>query len=82
MTKSDHGASSLEGRVTSDPATFGGRPIIRGTRVKVQDILDLLAHGATVEEICEDFPYLEEADIRASLAYAASAIDHPVIAAQ
>lgn len=69
-------------RITSVKGVCGGRPIIRGTRMRVQDILDLLANGATVEEIVEDFPYLEDADVRAALAYAAEALDHPVIAAQ
>ena len=64
-----------------DPAVCGGRPVIRGTRVHVADILDLLAAGASAAEILQDFDYLTEADIRAALAYAAQATSHRVIKA-
>lgn len=74
--------SDLLARVTIDPAQCGGRPCLRGTRMRVQDVLDMLAGGASAEEILADFPYLEPDDIRASLAYAAAAIrDTAVIAA-
>ncbi len=68
-------------RVTIDPEVCGGRPCIRGLRIRVKDILDMLAGGATREEILTDYPYIEDADITAALQYAARAIDHPVIAA-
>ena len=71
-------ASHLE-RITSDPAILGGRPCIRGMRVRVKDILDLLASGATRDEILADYPYLESDDIAAALEYAAQHVDHPVI---
>lgn len=60
---------------------MGGRPCIRGMRIRVRDVLDMLAGGATAEQILEDFPDLEADDIRASIAYAAAQIDHPVIVA-
>jgi uncharacterized protein (DUF433 family) len=66
-------------RITTDPEIFGGRPCIRGMRVRVKDILDMLAGGATRAEILDDFPYLEEGDIAAALEYAAQHVDHPVI---
>ena len=66
-------------RITSDPEICGGRPCIRGQRIRVTDILDLLAGGATRAEILSDFPYLEEDDITAALEYAARAVDHPII---
>jgi uncharacterized protein (DUF433 family) len=66
-------------RVTNDPDVLGGRPAIRGLRVGVSDVLDLLAAGASREEILADFPYLEADDISAALEYAARAIDHRVI---
>ena len=66
-------------RITSDPEICGGRPCIRGQRIRVTDILDLLAGGASRAEILGDFPYLEEDDITAALEYAARALDHPVI---
>jgi len=66
-------------RITINPRQCGGRPCIRGMRIRVTDILDLLAAGASHEEILEDFPYLEPQDIRASLEYAARQIDHSVL---
>lgn len=61
--------SDLLSRVTLDPQQCGGRPCLRGTRMRVQDVLDMLAGGATAEEILADFPYLEADDIRASIAH-------------
>jgi uncharacterized protein (DUF433 family) len=66
-------------RITSDPQVCGGRPCIRGQRIRVSDILDMLAGGASRTEILADFPYLEEDDITAALEYASRALDHPVI---
>jgi uncharacterized protein (DUF433 family) len=71
--------SSLLDRITSDPAVLGGRPCIRGMRIRVVDILDMLAAGAERSEILEDYPYLEEEDIAAALEYAAQQSDHPII---
>lgn len=68
-------------RITIDPEVCGGRPCIRGLRIRVKDILDMLAGGATRQEILADYPYLEDQDITAALEYAARATDHPVIAA-
>lgn len=65
-------------RITVDPDVFGGRPCVRGLRVRVRDILDMLAAGGTPTEIRADFPYLEADDIGAALEYAARHIDHPV----
>jgi uncharacterized protein (DUF433 family) len=66
-------------RITSDPAVCSGKPCIRGMRVRVKDVLDLLGAGATRQEILADYPYLEDEDITAALAYAASQADHPVL---
>lgn len=57
-------------RITIRPDQCGGRPCLRGLRVRVQDVLDLLAAGASREEILADYPYLEDGDITAALAYA------------
>lgn len=73
--------SALTDRITIDPDKCGGRPCIRGLRIRVHDILALLASGATREEILRDYPYLENDDISAALEYAARATDHPVIMA-
>ena len=68
-------------RITFDPAQCGGRPCIRGMRIRVKDVLDMLAAGATEDEILVDYPYLEREDIRACLAFAAAEMDHPVLPA-
>jgi uncharacterized protein (DUF433 family) len=73
--------SALLQRITIDPEKCGGRPCIRGLRIRVQDIVGLLASGASREEILEDYPYLEDDDISAALQYAARALDHPIIQA-
>ena len=65
-------------RITINPLQCGGRPCIRGLRVRVKDILDLLAAGVPEAEILEDFPYLESDDIRAALEFAAGQSDHPI----
>ena len=71
--------SELLSRITIKTGMMGGKPTIRGMRFPVKDILEMLASGMSHEEILEDFPYLEEADIRASLYYAALKLSHPVI---
>lgn len=58
-------------RIAVDPAICGGRPIVAGTRVRVTDVLEMLAGGASPAEIAADFPYLSEDDARAVLAFAA-----------
>jgi uncharacterized protein (DUF433 family) len=68
-------------RITFNPNQCGGRPCIRGMRIRVKEVLDMLAGGATEEEILQDFPYLEAADIRACLEYAAAQVDHAVVLA-
>jgi len=65
-------------RITIDPKQCGGRPCIRGMRIRVKDVLDLLAAKVPREEILEDFPYLEDEDIDASIQYAAAQADHPI----
>jgi uncharacterized protein (DUF433 family) len=61
----------LLSRITADPAKMHGRPSIRGMRIRVIDILDNLAHGATREDILRSFPELESEDIDAALLYSA-----------
>ena len=68
-------------RITIRPEQCGGRPCLRGLRIRVTDILDLLAAGAGREEILADYPYLEDGDITAALEYAAKQSDHPVLSA-
>ncbi|PXA79633.1 hypothetical protein DMC25_21675 [Caulobacter sp. D4A] len=69
-------------RITIEPGKAGGRPCIRGLRVRVQDVLEMLAAGMTSAEVLQEYPYLEPDDIRAALAYAAAAVaDTAVVAA-
>lgn len=71
--------NDLLARITFDPAVCGGRPCIRGYRLRVRDVLDMLARGASEAEILADYAFLEPDDIRACLAYAAAQMDHPVL---
>ncbi len=66
-------------RIAIDPGQCGGRPSIRALRIRVKDVLDLLAASATRDEILEDYPFLEDGDITAALEYAARQSDHPVL---
>ncbi len=66
-------------RVTFNPDQCSGRPCIRGMRIRVKDVLDMLAAGATEAKILESYPYLEREDIQASLEYAARQVDHAVL---
>lgn len=66
-------------RITIDPEQCGGRACIRGMRIRVKDILDLLAAGVAQETILRDYPYLELEDIQAALEYVAVQADHPVL---
>lgn len=68
-------------RISIDPTVCGGRPVVAGTRMRVTDVLEMLAGGASLTEIVGDFPYISEADVRGVLAYAAAAADHPVVLA-
>ena len=66
-------------RITAEPGKCGGRPCIRGLRIRVKDVLELLAHGASWEEILEDYPDLEAGDIQACLEFAAARDSHAMI---
>ena len=68
-------------RIAIDPDVCGGRPIVAGTRMRVADVLDALASGATIDELVADFPYLTHENIIACLAYGARAVDHAVVQA-
>lgn len=68
-------------RITINPEQCGGRPCIRGMRIRVVDILDLLAAGLSAEQVIEEMPDLVMDDLKAALQYAARRLDHPVLAA-
>lgn len=66
-------------RITVEPGKCGGRPCVRGKRLRVTDVLELLSHGATHAEILRDYSFLEEEDILACIAYASRLTDHLVL---
>lgn len=71
--------AELRQRITVDPGVSGGRPCLRDTRVRVKDILELLAAGVSREEILTVYLYLEDEDIAAALLYAAREANHSVV---
>ena len=71
----------LLNRITVNPAQCGGRPCVRGMRIRVSDILDLYAAGLSAEEILKELPDLEPEDLKACLQFAVRRLDHPLIAA-
>jgi uncharacterized protein (DUF433 family) len=72
----------LANRITTNPGIFNGKPIIRGMRFPVADVLGYLAAGMTFDEILADFPYLEREDIVAALEYAQKKVNHSIITVQ
>ncbi len=73
--------AELMDRITVDPEQCGGRPCVRGMRIRVSDVLDLLANGLSPEEIIGEMPDLELEDVRASLRFASRRLNHPIVAA-
>jgi uncharacterized protein (DUF433 family) len=71
----------IDDRIAFDAEICGGRPHIRGTRIRVSDIVAALSEGESVEELLNDFPYLTREDVLASLQYAATAVDHRILVA-
>ena len=69
----------LAERITVNPAQCGGRPCIRGMRIRVTDVLELLAAGLSADQVIEELPDLEPDDVRAALQFAARRMDHPVL---
>jgi uncharacterized protein (DUF433 family) len=72
---------NLLDRITVNPAQCGGRPCIRGYRIRVIDVLDLLGAGLSVDEVLEEFENLEREDIQAVMQYASLRMRSPVLAA-
>ena len=66
-------------RIISDPGVLGGKPVVEGTRMSVEQILGLLAKGMTVEGVCEAYPILAPEDVRAALAWAQAALRNDVV---
>lgn len=74
------GGVDIANRITTDPRQCGGRPCIRGMRIRVTDVLDLLGAGLSQEAILDEMPDLEVDDITACIQFASRRIDHPVLA--
>ena len=73
--------ASLAKRITVNPQQCGGQPCVRGMRIRVADVLDLLAAGLSPAQVLKEFPDLEPEDIKACLRYASQRLSHPVLAA-
>ncbi|MBU2446366.1 MAG: DUF433 domain-containing protein [Bacteroidetes bacterium] len=71
--------NKLISRITVNPEQCGGRPCIRGMRIRVQDVLDLFASGLSAEQILEELPDLEHEDLHACLYFAAKKLEHPIL---
>ena len=71
---------NLSERITVNSRQCGGRPCVRGMRIRVSDVLDLFASGLTAMQILEEMPDLEADDLKACLQYARRRIDHAVLA--
>ena len=72
---------NLLDRITSNPRQCGGRPCVRGMRIRVTDVLELLETGLTPAQVLEEMPDLEVEDIRACVAFARRRVEHPVLVA-
>jgi uncharacterized protein (DUF433 family) len=72
---------ALAERITVNPEQCGGRPCVRGLRIRVTDVLDLLASGVSPEQVLEELPDLEPGDVSACLRFASRRLDHPIVAA-
>jgi uncharacterized protein (DUF433 family) len=68
-------------RITVNPRQCGGRPCVRGMRIRVSDVLDLFAAGLSAEQLLEEMPDLESEDLQACLRFASRSLDHPVLVA-
>jgi uncharacterized protein (DUF433 family) len=75
------GMREVSDRITVNVDQCGGRPCIRGMRIRVSDVLDLLASGLSHQQVLEELPDLEADDIAACLRFASRRVDHPIVAA-
>ncbi len=73
--------ANIANRITVNPNQCGGRPCVRGMRIRVIDVLDLLASGMTQNQVLEELPDLEAEDVTACLQFARNRLDHPILAA-
>jgi uncharacterized protein (DUF433 family) len=76
-----HNMTQIFDRITVNPRQCGGRPCVRGMRIRVSDVLELLADGMTPEQILDEHPDLELGDIHACLRFASQRVSNPILAA-
>lgn len=76
MNADDEQPIDFRARIVVDPRILVGKPVVRGTRIPVSMILNLIAHGVTFAQIIDDYPVLTEDDIRAAIAYAGARLEH------
>jgi uncharacterized protein (DUF433 family) len=72
--------ATIADRITVNPEQCGGRPCVRGMRIRVVDVLDLLAAGLSPQQVLEELPDLEPEDVSACLRFASRRLDHPIVA--
>jgi len=77
----DEAMADLDSRITTNPNQCGGRPCVRGMRIRVSDVLDLLATGMSIEGVIEELPDLEREDVLACLRFASRSVNHAILAA-
>lgn len=80
-TEQDKAVAKVADRITVNAAQCGGRPCVRGMRIRVVDVLELLASGLTQQQVLEELPDLESEDVAACLRFASGRLDHPILAA-
>jgi uncharacterized protein (DUF433 family) len=73
--------ADLADRITVNPRQCGGRPCVRGMRIRVVDVLDLLASGLNQQQVLEELPDLQAEDVVACLRFASNRLNHPILAA-
>jgi uncharacterized protein (DUF433 family) len=73
--------NELEARITVHPEPCGGRPCVCGMRIRVSDVLDLLASGLSVDQVLDELPDLEREDVLACLRFASRSVNHAILAA-
>jgi uncharacterized protein (DUF433 family) len=73
--------SDFREKIVVDPKILVGKPVVKGTRIPVSMILNLVAHGYSFDQIIEDYPVLTEEDIRAAILYAGARLDHEEVRA-
>ncbi|MCL4742105.1 MAG: DUF433 domain-containing protein [Phycisphaerales bacterium] len=81
MSRLPDNSDDLLTRITMDAALCGGRPCVRGMRIRVSDVIDLLAAGLTPAQVVEELPDLEPDDVRACLVFASRRLNHPTLVA-